>query len=401
MTRDQYLNKRKSLIDEAQKFLDEGNIDSYKAKASEVQELDKNYENAAREQANLNALGDSAIGIPVISDGKMNNKTSYENAAEMYNSKEYREAFMRNVLSGEAIPAKFRNAASQTTTGDVTTVIPTVLVQKIVEKLDNYGAFVQLATHTHYPAGVKVPTADINLVAEWVGERKGTDDQSSATSSVEFTYHKLRCVVAVSLEVSVVTLDIFETTLVNAVTKAMIKAKEKAMFIGDNNGPDGILSTEPAKGQTITIESGKHITYADLVSMEAALPEEYEDGAVWFMPKKTYYTEIVGMVDADGQPIARTNVGLDGKPEYTIFGRKVLFCKHLPVFPTTVTEATAVVGIFDFSHYCFNENYAMTLKRYTDEDTDDIKTKALMIADGKVIDKNSLVLMKVTALSDG
>ena len=33
----------------------------------------------------------------------------------------------------------------------------------------------------------------------------------------------------------------------------------------------------------------------------------------------------------------------------------------------------------------------MTVKRYEDNDTDDLVTKAIMLVDGKVVDKNSLV----------
>ena len=39
----------------------------------------------------------------------------------------------------------------------------------------------------------------------------------------------------------------------------------------------------------------------------------------------------------------------------------------------------------------FNTNYAMTVKRYEDNDTEDQITKAIMICDGKPLDVNSLV----------
>ena len=38
-----------------------------------------------------------------------------------------------------------------------------------------------------------------------------------------------------------------------------------------------------------------------------------------------------------------------------------------------------------------NTNYAMGVKKYEDNDTDDKVTKGIMLADGKVVDKNSLV----------
>lgn len=41
----------------------------------------------------------------------------------------------------------------------------------------------------------------------------------------------------------------------------------------------------------------------------------------------------------------------------------------------------------------FNTNYAMRIKNYEDDDTEDQVTKAVMICDGKVIDLNSLVTL--------
>ena len=38
-----------------------------------------------------------------------------------------------------------------------------------------------------------------------------------------------------------------------------------------------------------------------------------------------------------------------------------------------------------------NTNYAMTVKKYEDNDTDDMVPKAILLVDGKVVDKNSLV----------
>jgi len=35
----------------------------------------------------------------------------------------------------------------------------------------------------------------------------------------------------------------------------------------------------------------------------------------------------------------------------------------------------------------------MTIKKYEDNDTDDQVTKAIMLVDGKVVDKNSLVTL--------
>jgi HK97 family phage major capsid protein len=192
----------------------------------------------------------------------------------------------------------------------------------------------------------------------------------------------------VSFEVSVVTLGIFETTIINNIAEAMTKALEQAIISGTGVGqPKGVLAETPEAGQNITVEKAD---YETLVSAEAALPLAYDNGAVWCMTKKTFMA-FVGMVDGNGQPIARVNYGVAGRPERSLLGRTVVLNDYMPSLGAA--GGSVVAFLFNFSDYLLNMNYNMTVKRYEDNDTDDQVTKAILLADGKVIDKNSLVTL--------
>jgi HK97 family phage major capsid protein len=181
-------------------------------------------------------------------------------------------------------------------------------------------------------------------------------------------------------------------TLINNVVEAMTKALEQSIINGDGVGkPKGILTETPATGQALTTTAPK---YEDLTNMEAALPIEYENGAVFCMTKKTFMS-FVAMTDATGQPIARVDYGISGKPARTLLGRTVVLCNYLPSFAAGLTAGTAFAFLFDFKDYIVNTNYAMGVKRYEDDDTDDRITRALMLVDGKVVDKNSLVTLSM------
>ena len=67
---------------------------------------------------------------------------------------------------------------------------------------------------------------------------------------ITFAYHKLRCAVAVSLEVDTMAISAFETLLINNIVEAMTKALEQAIIDGNGTGkPKGILAEIPADGQ--------------------------------------------------------------------------------------------------------------------------------------------------------
>lgn len=389
----EYANARKAMIDEATQLINEGKIDEGNAKMEDIKEIDNAWEQYATAQANLNALNNpsmanlaKAVGAPTPQVADFGANVEPE---DKYNTIEYRKAFMNYVLN---------NTAAQTTTGDVASVIPTTVVNRIVEKLETVGKIYNKVTKTGYKGGVSIPTSSAKPVASWVAERGTADTQEKTTGSITFAYRKLICKVAVSLETTIVSLDIFETTLVNNITEAMLKAIESAIISGagaGSNQPSGILAETPVTGQTVEITEGQNFTYETLANAEAAIPEAYGSGAEWCMRKATYFSQVVGMTDSNGQPIARTNVGLNGKPEYTIFGRSVVFSEDVPAFATSVSADTTVAFIFKFADYMLNTNMAMTVRKYIDEATDDEITKAIMLVDGKVVDKNSLVKVNI------
>jgi HK97 family phage major capsid protein len=316
-----------------------------------------------------------------------------ENREVGTDSLEYRQAFMNYVLRGEAIPTELR-ADAITKTTDVGSVIPQTVLNRIVEKLEAVGMILPLVTRTAIKGGVTVPTSSVKPVATWVAEGAGSDKQKKTTGSITFNYHKLRCAVAVSLEVETMALAVFETTLINNVVEAMTKAIEQAIISGSGTGqPKGILTETPAAGQAIDVSVQN---YKSLTDAEAALPLEYEANAIWVMTKKTFMG-YVAMVDADGQPIARTNYGINGKPERTLLGRPVILCNYIDSF-STATTGEAFAFLFNFSDYVLNTNYQMGVKKYEDNETDDLVTKAIMIVDGKVLDVNSLVVLNKAAV---
>lgn len=323
------------------------------------------------------------------------NGAAPEQDDDKYASMAYRKAFMQYVTRGTAIPAEYRGDANTKTT-DVGNVIPTTVVDQIISKLENVGGILALVTKTAYKGGVAIPKNSVKPVATWVAEGAGSDKQKLAVGSVTFAYHKLRCAVSVSLEVDTMSITAFEAYLVRVIVEAMTKKLEESIIKGSGSGePTGIINTAADGGESIATVNVAALSYAALIDAEAELPEEYEGNAKWCMSKKTFMG-FIGLVDENGQPIARVNHGLDGKVERYLLGREVVCTQHLPSF--AAAETNAKFGfLFDFSNYDLNTNYAMGVKKYEDNDTDDQITKAIMLADGKVVDYYGLVILKKIA----
>ena len=396
MNKSEFEAKRKEILANAQKKIDEGNTDEANKLMDSIKELEEEFDKSAKAQANLNALAQPHSST--MENFTKGSKTAMnENNAivkeNMYNSVEYRTAFMKNVLAGEPIPKDFRNANANTKTSDVPSVIPTTIMQRIIEKIEEHGTIYAAVTKTNYKGGLSIPTSSVKPVATWVSEGGTSDKQKKTTGSITFSYYKLRCSISMTLEVSTVTLGIFEQRFADQVTEAMITAIDKAIINGTGSGqPKGILAETVVDGQNVDIAKSASITYKTLWDMLKKVPSGYRMRAKWFMNYSTF-CDIQAMTDTAGQPIARINYGLNNGATATILGKPVIFADDIEPYTDTVTKDTVVAFLFNPEDYILNTNLQMTVKQYEDNDTEDKVTKAVMLVDGKVVDKNSLVTL--------
>lgn len=391
-------NKKSTLLNEAMDFANAGDFTNAKAKREEAEKVDIDLQNAIKEMENIRAMQDNHQITNIQNKGiKPVNGTvidSTENVIDedYTNSIGYRKAFMNYVIKGTSIPSEFKNSAGPTKTTDIGEVIPETVLSKIIEKIEATGMILPLITRTNLKGGVTIPASNVKPVATWVAEGATSAKQKKTTTGeITFAYHKLRCAVSSTLEVDTMALPFFETTFINNVVEAMTKALEESIIKGTGSGqPKGILKETVEEEQNVDIGASESLKYETLTSAEAALPLAYENGALWFMTKKTFMA-FIGMKDSSGQPIARVNYGIGGAPERMLLGRKVILNDYMDSYKDTVESDTVIAFLFNPKDYVLNTNLNMTIKRYEDNDTDDMVTKAIMLADGKVIDKNSLV----------
>lgn len=400
MNKEQYLQLRNGLYNEAEGLINEGKIDEANVKMTEIKDLDNKYEQEAKAAANLNALKDNSK-ITNIANNSRNvvgatvlDTTNNTTTEDLTNTVEYRKAFMNYVSRGISMPKEFVNSNESTKTTDASVMIPTTVLEKIIEKIEATGMILPLVTRTSIKGGVTVPTSTVKPVASWVAEGATSNKQKKAVQgTITFAYYKLRCAVSMSLEMDTIALPVFETTLINNVVEAMTKAIEQSIISGTGVGqPKGILTETPVEGQSIDIAKSEGLEYDTLIEAEASLPFAYENGALWFMTKKTFM-KFQGIKDSTGQPIARVNYGINGAPERTLLGRKTILNDYMESYVESPESDNKFAFLFNPKDYALNTNLNMTMKRYEDDNTDDQITKAIMLVDGKVLDKNSLVVL--------
>lgn len=399
MTKEEFLNTKSTLLHDMRSLLDSGDLKCAERKKKEIEALEERFADEAKQTANLRAeLG--AEGAKTLENIK-NGDVKMNNVETGLNSLEYRNAFMNYVQQGVVSEVLRNQDATTTTTSTAGAVIPTVVLDRIIAKLEAESVMYNLVTKTNYKGGLSIPTVSVKPTASWVNENAGSEKKAITTGSITFAYHKLRIAIAASLEVETMSLSAFETFVVNLIGTAMANAIDTAIISGNGTSqPLGILNNASGKqavvsGQLLTVAKGAGLSYSVLCNAEAALPSQYESGAVWIMSKKTFMS-FMGMVDDDGQPIGRVNYGLGGKPERYLLGREVAISDKVSDFVASPSADTTFACIVNPKDYILNINLNLTVKEYEDNDTDSTIRKAIMLVDGKLVDNGSLVVLKVS-----
>lgn len=313
---------------------------------------------------------------------------------DRYDTLAYRTAFMEFVCRGTAIPAELR-AAETTTTADSTAVIPTSIMSQIIQKLESYGEIYAQVTKLQVQGGLEIPILDLKPKASWITEEKASDDQKvSAKQSVSFKYNGLECKISQTILANVTTLKMFNDLFIPMATEAMVKAIEIAIFNGTGQGqPTGVLKDERVE-TTIELSAEDVASWKGWHKVKGKIKKAYRNGS-FIMNQSTFDSEIDGMEDKNGQPIGRTNYGINGEETYRLMGKTVQTVEDdvLPSYEDA--EEGEVFAVFmKLSDYIINSNMEMQVTKWTDHDTNKLKNKCLMVVDGKAGDTNGIILIK-------
>lgn len=342
---------------------------------------------------------ESARGLNVL--GTMQTrKTEPKKAADPYDTEEYRNAFMAFCKDGTPIPQNLRaNAVTKTT--DATAVIPTTILKEIISEVKTYGSLYAAVRKLNIQGGVQVPILSLKPTATWITANTGTsesDDQKIvANTSISFSYYGLECKVAQTLLVNVTTLEMFQDLFVSLAVEAMAKALDIAIIKGSGSGqPTGVtVDARVPAANKITLTAAEIASWADWKKkVFAKMKKSYRDGT-FYMAQATFDGYIDGMVDSNGQPIGRVNYGIDGEEKYRFGGKTVETVEDDVIKAYDDASSGDVFAVFfKPSDYAINSNLEMQTVKWVDNDTNEIKNKVILIADGKLIDPNGVILIK-------
>lgn len=325
--------------------------------------------------------------------GAFGQRTQQRTDESMLESMEYRQAFRRLMCQGTPIPAELR-AGDAISTTDTQAMIPLTIMNEVINTVrKRYGNLYSKVRKTAIPGGVEYPIGALQASFKWINESTVSPRQRvGELGKVMFGNHVAEIRVAQTFLSRLLTLSAFEAEVTRVIAIAYLEAMDYGIVNGSGDGcMTGILN-DARVTNTITMTAAQLTDWTQWRKrFFSKLPLGYRSGEFIF-PISTVDAYLETMADSNNNPIFRQATGLevnDGdamNPNGRFFGREIALVEPDIIADFDAANAGDVIGIYwQPNEYAINENFGFAMRRYFDEETNEWVDKALVVADGKVL----------------
>ena len=327
MTKKEYLDNRKKLMDEAQAFINAGDTEKAQEKMNEVEKLDDKWEEQAQAQANFDALNKEPVAFKAMQmEAAFGKEESAHKIEDVIASDDYLQAWAKTMqgltLSDDEQKAYIMvDEAFTHTTQNTGTVIPKTVAKGIWEEAADLYPYFNDITKTYVNGVLALIQEDTSSDAGWYEEETETEDGKETFKS--FTLNG--CELSRSIEVSWKLKEMAMEEFIPYIQRRMGKKMGAGAGYGATHGagntnknkpePVGVvtaLRNEKDHPQCIVYES-KKLTYSLLTQARGKIKSGYSAGLKIYANNNTIWNELANVLDANKRPIFINDPSNPGK----------------------------------------------------------------------------------------
>lgn len=336
MNKEKYLEMRTAMLDEAQNLINEGKIEEAAAKRKEIEKLDVDFEEASKEQANLDALNKENEnvtdmknlsveegGLKAVDKTEKNNVVNYEDVFA-------KVALQRDLNEDEVNLFNQMNPENVYTHNTINTeiVIPEAVIGGIIDTMKELHPILADVVPTRIKGTVKyvkrtgIPAGD----ADYYDEATPTADEENKFGELTLNGKELSKAVTVTWKLQAMAVADFIPFITRELGERMGVAKAKAFVKGkgDAKYPQGVVTAIEAEESTPQKVSYKAdgLTYKDITVAMAKIKSGYVSGAKIYANNATVWGSLANLLDGQGRPLFIPDVTVGGVGR--IFGIPVM-----------------------------------------------------------------------------
>lgn len=322
MNKKQYLDKRKALMNEAQKLIDAGKAKEAEEKMQEIKDLDDQWDAIAQAEANFRALNKEpkALNPNQIQDkiADTSEFTKDTPVAKVWASEEYKNAWAKNMMGlklneKETEAYSLVNEAFTHTTGNTSIVVPKTVSNGIWEMVGELYPYFDDVFKTYVNGVLSMIQEDTSSDAKWYDEDTETEDGKETFK--EFILNG--CELARNIKVSWKLKEMSIEDFIHYIQRKMAKKMGAGAGYGVTHGagpkassgkpePTGVvtaLEAEDGTPQVVTYANGGDPTYKDMLKLRSLVKSGYSAGLAIYANTNTIWNKIANIVDGNKRPI--------------------------------------------------------------------------------------------------
>ena len=398
MNKKKYLELRKAMLEEAQNLINEGKIEEAAAKRKEIEKLDADFEEASKEQANLDALNkedDKVTDMKNLSvdEGGLKpvDKTAEKLSQVNYETVFAKVALQRDLTSDEINLYNEMNPENAYTHNTTNTeiVIPETVVGGIIDKMKELHPILADVTATNIKGTVKyvkrteIPAGD----ADYYDEATVTADEENEFGELTLGGKELSKAVTVTWKLQAMAIADFIPFIQRELAERMGSAKAKAFVRGkgDAKYPQGVITAIEAEESTPQKVAYKAdgLTYKDITAAMSKIKSGYVSGSKIYANNSTIWSTLANLLDGQGRPLFIPDVTAGGVGR--IFGVPV-------VEEDAMNDGEILIGNMGAG---YKENVSEPMKLVTEQHAKARTTDFVgyEVHDGGVIDEKAFAYM--------
>lgn len=288
---------------EEQRAFDEAEQERFGEIEKEINAIDKTIE--AKERAR-------ELGTP-----KQNN-TQETGEGELTVEERAFVDYIRGVTTNER--------AENLTFTDNGAVIPSSIVNKIIEKVIDICPIYSLADRYNMPGTISIPYYDeetSSITMAYADEFTELTSSSGKFKSISLSGFLAGALTLLSKRlINNSSFDVLNK-IIGYMSKAIAKFIEHECLLGTADKAEGLSKVK----RSVEAPAADAVTADDLIDVQEAIPDVYQSGAIWIMNKSTR-TAIRKLKDSDGNYLLNRDVS--AKWGYTLLGKDVYCSDAMP-----------------------------------------------------------------------
>ena len=280
---------------------------------------------------------------------------------------EYRSAYFKRLLGRELTESEERAY----TTSNAAGAIPTESADEVIKKITKLAPVLDEITLLKVRGNITFAVEGTKTKGAVHTENGAITPDSDTLVSVTLGGYEVTKLIQVSDAVSTMSIDEFEDWLTDMIAEMVATKIEDLVFNGTGTNEATGVDKANTWGATnsVTVAKTASLTADNVRALIALLPAGYDNGAKFYMNKKTLFNSVMGLQDNAKHDLVKE---IDGK--YFIYGYEV---------KTTDAIAENIAYLGNFKKYVGNFNKEIQVKKDFDMYKNSNLYLGVCIFDGK------------------